>query len=98
MRAPFSTPYQVPYGYQSNQQQTQLTQQRFNSFAHEQNGNITQADSTATLIDQIQKLLSSHKRQVHQVNEVQASPPQPSAQWNLHNAAELPQSQDDESE
>ena len=98
MGAPFSAPYQVPYGYQPNQQQVQLLHHGFNSFTHKQNSNAAQADPATVLIDQIQKLLSSHKKQAHQVNKVQASQPQPSAQWDLHTLSELPQSQGNQSE
>ena len=98
MGGPFSTPYQAPYRYQPNQQQMQPLHQRFNSFMHEQNSNITQTDPTTTLIEQLQKLLSNHKKQVHQVNKVQASQPQPSVQWDLNTLTDGPQSQDDISE
>ena len=91
MGALFSKPYQVPYGHQPNQQQIQSTQQRFNSLTHKKNNNTIQADSTATLIDQLQKTIEHHKKQAHQVNEVQASP-QPSTQLDTHKAAELTQS------
>ena len=58
--APFSTHHQVPYGYQSNQQQTQLSQQRVNSFTKDQSNSVTQTDTTV-LLDQLQKLLNNHK-------------------------------------
>ena len=51
MGAPFSTHHQVPYGHQPSQQQTQPSQQRFNSFAQEQSNHATQADLTVMLLD-----------------------------------------------
>ena len=69
MGAPFFTHHQVPYGYQSNQQQAKLLQQRVNSFTQDQSNNVAQTDTTM-LLDQLQKLLNNHKRQAHQVNEV----------------------------
>ena len=73
MEALFFTPHQVLYRYQPSQEQTQPLHQQFNSLMHKQNSNIVQEDPATMLIDQIQKLLSSHKKQVHQVNKVQVS-------------------------
>ena len=97
MGAPFSTHHQVPYGYQSNQQQAQLLQQRVNSFTQYQSNSVAQTDTTM-LLDLLQKLLNNHKRQAWQVNEVQVAAPQASTTWDLSTAAELPQGQEDESE
>ena len=97
MGAPFSTHHQVPYGYQSNQQQAQLLQQRVNSFAQDQSNSIAQTDTTM-LLDQLHKLLNNHRRQAHQVNEVQVAAAQASTTWDLSTPAELPQGQQDESE
>ena len=41
-------------------------------------------DTMTTLLDQLQKLLNNHKRQVHQVNK-------PNTKWDLNTAAKLPQ-------
>ena len=67
MGAPLSTYHQVPYGHQLSQQPSQ---QRFNSFAQEKSNFTTQADLTAMLLDQLQKLINTHKKQSHQVNKV----------------------------
>ena len=97
MGAPFSKHHQVPYGYQSNQQQTQPSQQRVNSFPQDQ-GNSVPHTNTAMLLDQNQKLLNTNKKQAHQVNEVQVATPQVNTTWDLNTASELPQGQEDESE
>ena len=97
MRAPFSTYHQAPYGYQSNQQQSQPSQQRVNSFTQDQNNSTPQTD-TVTIIDQIHKLLNTHKRQTHQVNKVKVAAPKASTTWDLNSAAEVPQGQKDKSE
>ena len=97
MRVPFSTHHQVPYRYQSNQPQAQNSQHRNNSFAEKQNNMTTQAD-TAALVEQLQQLLNIHKRQAHQVNEVQVVTPQPRTTWDLKTTAELPPTQEEESE
>ena len=97
MGAPFSTHHQVPYRYHASQPQALLSQPRANSFTEDQNNMTTHTD-TAMLTDQLQKLLNNHKRQVHQVNEVQVATPQPSTTWDLKTATELPPPQDNESE
>ena len=58
---------------------------------------MTQTD-TAVLVEQLQKLLSIHKRQTHQVNKVQVVTPQPSTTWDLKTTAELPPKQEEELE
>ena len=97
MGAPFSTHHQVPYGYQTNQSQTQYTQQSNNSFAEKQNNTMTQTGAAA-LVEQLQQILNIHKNQAHQVNEVQVGKPQPSTMCNLITAAELPAALEDQSE
>ena len=97
MGAPFSTHHQVPYGYQSNQQQAQNSQYRNNLFTENQNNTTTQTDVVA-IVEQLQQLLGIHKNQAHQVNEVQVVTPQPSTTWVLKTTAELPPTQEDQSE
>ena len=70
----------------------------FNSFAQNntQTGTKNTLDNTGTIIEQMAKLLSSLKAQMHQVQEIQAQTT--SEMWDLSQAAELPQTTTDSSE
>ena len=84
-------PYHSQY---SNKQQTPA----FNSFAQSntQTGTKSTPDNAGTIIEQMAKLLSSLKAQMHQVHEIQAQ--STSEMWDLSQAAELPQTTTDSSE
>ena len=97
MGAPFYTHQQVPYNYQSHQQQTQNPQYRNNSFMEKQN-NVTPQTDAATLVEKLQQLILMHKSQAHQVNEKQVATPQPGTTWDLKATVELPKAQEEQSE
>ena len=84
-------PYHNQY---SNKQQTPA----FNSFAQNntQTGTKNTPDNTGTIIEQMAKLLSSLKAQMHQVQEIQAQTT--SETWNLSQAAKLPHTTTNSSE
>ena len=84
-------PYHSQYG---NKQQTPA----FNSFAQSnmQTSTKNTPDNTGTIIEQMAKLLSSLKAQMHQVQEIQAQTT--TEMWDLSQAAELPQITTDSSE
>ena len=56
-----------------------------------------QSDATA-LIEKLQQLILMHKNPAHQVNEVQMATPKPSTTWDLKVVAELPSTQENQSE
>ena len=95
MGTPFNT-YQVPHNQKQNQNYSQKQQYHNNSFT-EQNSKTPQQDATA-IIEQLQQLLLPQKNSVHQVNEVKAMMLQPGTTWDLKAAAELPTTQEDQSE
>ena len=97
MGAPFSKYQPVPYNHQQNQLYTQNQQYHNNSFTEKQNNVTPQSDTTA-LVEKLQQLILTHKNPAHQVNEVQVVTPKPSTTWDLKAAAELPSTQEDQSE
>ena len=97
MGTPFSTFQPVPYNHQQNQLYTQNQQYHNNSFAEKQNNVTPQLDATA-LLKKLRKLILMHKNPAHHVNEVQVVTPKPSTTWDLKAAAELPATQEDQSE
>ena len=97
MGAPFSTYQLVLYNHQQNQLYTQNQQYHNNLFAEKQNNVTPQSDATA-LVEKLQQLILMHKNPAHQVNEVQVVTPKPSTTLDLKAAAELPSTQEDQSE
>ena len=97
MRAPFSTYQLVPYNHQQNQLYTQNQQYHNNPFAENKTTVTPQSDAIA-LVEKLQQLILMHKNPAHQVNEVQMVTPKHSTTWDLKAAAELPSTQEDQSE
>ena len=84
-------PYLSQYG---NKQQTPA----FNTFTQSNTQTSTKntPDNTSTIIEQLEKLLSSLKAQTHQVQEIQVQTT--TTTWDLSQGAELPQITTDSSE
>ena len=97
MGAPFSTYQLVLYNHQQNQLYTQNQQYCNNLFVEKQNNATPQLDATA-LVEKLQQLILMHKNPARQVNKVQVATPKPSTTWDLKAAAELPSTQEDQSE
>ena len=95
MGAPFNT-YQVPYHQQQNLSYSQTQEYHNNSFT-KQNSKTQQQDATA-IIEQLRQLLLPQKSSTHQVKKVKAVMLQIGTTWDLKAAAELPITQEDQSE